>query len=146
VTIQAQILDLMRTLQEETGAALILITHDLGVVAEMADKVAVMYAGRIVESGTLSDIFDDPQHPYTLGLMSSLPTLGGRQDRLVTIPGAVPTPAEMPAGCRFATRCPFAGPDCLERPPLSELSPGHAVACWRAPIEAMAPAQKAQNA
>ncbi len=136
VTIQAQILDLMRTLQAETGAALILITHDLGVVAEMADRVAVMYAGRIVESGSARDIFEDPQHPYTLGLMSSLPSLGDRQERLVTIPGAVPTAAEMPSGCRFASRCPFAGSDCDERPPLAELAPNHAVACWRAPIEA----------
>ncbi len=135
VTIQAQILDLMRTLSTETGAALILITHDLGVVAEMADKVAVMYAGRIVESGSVSDIFDDPQHPYTLGLMSSMPSLAGREERLVTIPGTVPTPADMPTGCRFASRCPFAGADCAERPPLTELSEGHGVACWRAPLE-----------
>jgi len=139
VTIQAQILDLMRTLSSETGAALILITHDLGVVAEMADKVAVMYAGRIVESGSVADIFDDPQHPYTLGLMSSMPSLGGRSDRLVTIPGAVPAPSDMPTGCRFAARCPFAGPDCAAPPPLARLAPGHEVACWRAPLEASAP-------
>ena len=136
VTIQAQILDLMRALQSESGAALILITHDLGVVAEMADKVAVMYAGRIVETGSVRDVFDDPQHPYTLGLISSLPSLGARRGRLVTIPGTVPTPAEMPSGCRFAARCPFVGQDCLERPALTDVTPGHAVACWRAPIEA----------
>ena len=146
VTIQAQILDLMRTLQAETGAALIMITHDLGVVAEMADHVAVMYAGRIVESGSAADIFDNPQHPYTLGLMSSLPTLGGRQGRLVTIPGSVPGADEMPAGCRFAARCPFAGPDCARRPPLAELAPGHAVACWHAPIEAALPRQERASA
>ncbi len=146
VTIQAQILDLMRSLSSETGAALILITHDLGVVAEMADKVAVMYAGRIVESGSVGDVFDDPQHPYTLGLMSSMPSLGARSDRLVTIPGAVPTPAGMPTGCRFAARCPFAGPDCAERPPLAELAPGHEVACWRAPLEAAAPQREARIA
>ncbi len=115
VTIQAQVLDLMRVLSAETGAALILITHDLGVVAEMADRVAVMYAGRVVESGSVAQIFDDPQHPYTLGLMSSLPSLGGRDERLVTIPGAVPSALDMPAGCRFAARCPFAGPDCAAR-------------------------------
>jgi oligopeptide/dipeptide ABC transporter ATP-binding protein len=146
VTIQAQILDLMRTLSSETGAALILITHDLGVVAEMADKVAVMYAGRIVESGSVGDVFDDPQHPYTLGLMSSMPSLGTRSDRLVTIPGAVPTPSGMPTGCRFAARCPFAGPDCAERPPLAELAPGHEVACWRAPLEAAASRMEARIA
>ena len=142
VTIQAQILDLMRTLSSETGAALILITHDLGVVAEMADRVAVMYAGRVVESGTVADIFDDPQHPYTLGLMSSMPSLGGREDRLVTIPGSVPSAADMPSGCRFAARCPFSGPDCARRPPLAELAPGHAVACWRAPLEAAEPPRR----
>jgi oligopeptide/dipeptide ABC transporter ATP-binding protein len=135
VTIQAQILELMRTLSAGTGTALILITHDLGVVAEMADKVVVMYAGRIVESGSVWDIFDDPQHPYTLGLMSSVPSLGQRQEKLVTIPGSVPSAADMPTGCRFAARCPFTGPDCGERPPLAEISPGHAVACWRAPLE-----------
>ena len=135
VTIQAQILDLMRTLTSETGTSLILITHDLGVVAEMADQVAVMYAGRIVETGTAAQIFDDPQHPYTLGLMSSMPSLTGARDRLVTIPHTVPTPADMPPGCRFATRCPLAGPDCARVPPVRELGPGHRVACWRAPLE-----------
>ncbi len=135
VTIQAQILDLMRSLVSETGAALILITHDLGVVAEMADRVAVMYAGRIVESGPVEQIFDDPQHPYTLGLMGSMPALTGTRERLVTIAGRVPTPFDMPVGCRFATRCPFAAEPCSEAPPLTELAPGHRVACWRAPLE-----------
>jgi oligopeptide/dipeptide ABC transporter ATP-binding protein len=107
VTIQAQILDLMRELQEDTGAALLMITHDLGVVAEIADDVAVMYAGRVVESGPVGRIFDEPQHPYTLGLMGSMPAIAGRQGRLMTIPGSVPSPEAMPAGCRFATRCPF---------------------------------------
>ena len=140
VTIQAQILQLMRKLSRETGAALIMITHDLGVVAEMADKVAVMYAGRIVEAGTAAQIFDDPQHPYTLGLMSSMPALGGGRDRLVTIPGTVPAPADMPRGCRFAPRCAFAGPDCAERPPLTDLGAGHMAACRRAPLETSATA------
>lgn len=135
VTIQAQILQLMRNLLVEIGAALILITHDLGVVAEMADKVAVMYAGRIVEAGSAAQIFDDPQHPYTLGLMSSMPALGGRRHRLVTIPGSVPNPLHMPRGCRFASRCPFANEECTRRPALTERLQGHATACWYAPLE-----------
>ncbi|WP_249138981.1 ABC transporter ATP-binding protein [Actibacterium sp. MT2.3-13A] len=135
VTVQAQVLDLMRNLQAESNAALIMITHDLGVVAEMADKVAVMYAGRIVEAGPVKAIFDDPQHPYTIGLMSSMPDLGPRGGRLVTIPGVVPPADAMPEGCRFASRCPFAGPDCAEAPPLSDFGGGHRVACWRAPLE-----------
>lgn len=135
VTIQAQILDLMRSLVSETGAALVLITHDLGVVAEMADRVSVMYAGRIVESGPVTRIFDDPQHPYTLGLMGSMPALTGTRERLVTIAGKVPTPFDMPVGCRFAARCPFAVDRCAEAPQYRELSPGHGVACWRAPLE-----------
>jgi oligopeptide/dipeptide ABC transporter ATP-binding protein len=135
VTIQAQILDLMRTLQSETGAAMILITHDLGVVAEMADKVAVMYAGQIVESGSAAEVFDNPQHPYTIGLMSSLPSLGEREGKLATIPGMVPSAETMPSGCRFAARCPFAVDRCAERPPAREVGAGHRVACWRAPLE-----------
>ncbi len=135
VTIQAQILDLMRNLGRETGAAQIMITHDLGVVAEMADKVAVMYAGRIVEAGTIAEIFDDPQHPYTLGLMCSMPSLAGKGGRLVTIPGTVPSPQDMPAGCRFAARCPFADSACDAPPPFTSLDDGHQVACWHAPIE-----------
>ncbi len=139
VTIQAQILDLMRNLGQETGAAMIMITHDLGVVAEMADAVAVMYAGRIVEAGSTAQIFDDPQHPYTLGLMSSMPSLIGRSERLVTIPGTVPSALDMPAGCRFAARCPFATADCAKAPPLTDLGGGHRVACWHAPLEAAEP-------
>jgi len=136
VTIQAQILALIRRLQEETGTAMILITHDLGVVAEVADHVAVMYAGRIVESGPVEAIFDDPQHPYTIGLMGSVPSLGRRAGRLATIPGAVPPPELLPRGCRFAPRCPFAEPRNFEQlPPVFEPSPGHRVACWEAPLE-----------
>ena len=138
VTIQAQILELMRDLQSETGAAMIMITHDLGVVAEMADKVAVMYGGRIVEAGTTEAVFTDPQHPYTIGLMSSMPSLGDRHDRLVTVPGVVPQPAEMPSGCRFVTRCPFAAPICADVPPLQSCGEDHAVACARAPLETLA--------
>ena len=146
VTIQAQILGLMRALGQETGAALVLITHDLGVVAEMADRVAVMYAGRIVESGTATQIFEDPQHPYTLGLMGSMPALAGPRERLVTIPGTVPPPQAMPPGCRFAPRCPFAGPECAAAPALAEVAPGHAVACWRAPLERAMPSPEARIA
>ncbi|HSF62848.1 MAG TPA: ABC transporter ATP-binding protein [Paracoccaceae bacterium] len=136
VTIQAQILDLMRDLQQDTGTALLMITHDLGVVAEIADDVAVMYAGRIVEYGPVAQIFNEPQHPYTLGLMGSMPALSGRQGRLMTIPGSVPLPADMPAGCRFASRCPFALDACrAQRPPLVGDAHGHAHACLRAPLE-----------
>ncbi len=136
VTIQAQILDLMRELQEETGAALLMITHDLGVVAEIADEVAVMYAGRIVESGPVARIFNEPQHPYTLGLMGSMPAISGRQGRLITIPGSVPGPESMPPGCRFATRCPFATAECdAARPPLVPDAAGGANACIKAPLE-----------
>ncbi|MCK9691489.1 ABC transporter ATP-binding protein [Pseudomonas syringae] len=136
VTIQAQILSLIANLQTETGTAMILITHDLGVVAEVADDVMVMYAGRVVESGPVKTLFDDPQHPYTIGLMGSMPSIGPREGRLPTINGRVPTPAEMPGGCRFAGRCPFVIQRCRdERPPLLELSPGHFAACIRAPLE-----------
>lgn len=136
VTIQAQILSLIANLQAETGTAMILITHDLGVVAEVADAVMVMYAGQVVESGPVKTLFDDPQHPYTIGLMGSMPTIGPREGRLATINGRVPTPAEMPTGCRFAGRCPFVIQACHEaRPPLLELTPGHFAACIRAPLE-----------
>jgi len=136
VTIQAQILDLMRELQDETGAALLMITHDLGVVAEIADEVAVMYAGRVVESGPVGRIFNEPQHPYTLGLMGSMPAIAGRQGRLITIPGSVPGPEAMPPGCRFSTRCPFASAECdAGRPPLVHDDTGHANACLKAPLE-----------
>lgn len=142
VTIQAQIMDLMRELQDETGAALLMITHDLGVVAEIADQVAVMYAGRIVESGPVAQIFDEPQHPYTLGLMGSMPAISGRQGRLLTIPGAVPAPDAMPAGCRFASRCPFVINDCHgARPDLRTANNGQYVACLRAPLDNLVAAE-----
>jgi len=137
VTIQAQILDLIRELQDETGMGTLLITHDLGVVAEVATNVAVMYGGQIVESGPVETVFDDPQHPYTIGLMSSVPRLSGARDRLITVPGTVPSIADMPDGCRFRTRCPFATPDCATRPVLADFSGGHAVACHYAPLEAV---------
>jgi peptide/nickel transport system ATP-binding protein len=135
VTIQAQVLDLMRDLQAETGTAMIMITHDLGVVAEMADTVAVMYAGQIVEIGPAREIFEDAQHPYTIGLMSAVPSVGARSERLVTIPGVVPSAMDMPAGCRFAPRCPFADEICTKMPSLADLGQRHLAACWKAPLE-----------
>lgn len=140
VTIQAQILDLMRDLQKRLGTAIILITHDLGVIAETADEVVVMYAGQIVERAEVKTLFADAQHPYTLGLLASIPRLDEDRDRLQTIEGMVPAPDAMPAGCRFAPRCTVAGEQCRsEMPPLREIMPGHLVACWRAPIEGIAP-------
>ncbi|HET6519047.1 MAG TPA: ABC transporter ATP-binding protein [Geminicoccaceae bacterium] len=136
VTIQAQILDLMRELREATGAAVVLITHDLGVVGEVADEVIVMYAGKVVEQAPVEALLSDPQHPYTLGLLASVPRLDGEPERLTAIQGAVPPPDRFPAGCRFAPRCPFAVARCREaEPPLAELAPGHRAACWRAPLE-----------
>ncbi|MCR0984348.1 ABC transporter ATP-binding protein [Roseomonas populi] len=136
VTVQAQILDLLRELQAETGMSVILITHDLGVVAEMADEVGVMYAGRVVERGTAKDIFEDPQHPYTIGLLGSIPRIEEERERLLSIDGSVPPPFALPSGCRFNPRCPFAIRACTEAdPPLRELAPGHRAACIRAPVE-----------
>jgi peptide/nickel transport system ATP-binding protein len=136
VTIQAQVLDLMRTLREETGTAIILITHDLGVIAELADEVVVMYSGRIVERARVERLFADPQHPYTIGLLGSIPKLHLEQDRLNAIEGQVPTPMTVVQGCRFAPRCPFAVDQCRrEAPPLIDLGDGHEAACWRAPLE-----------
>jgi peptide/nickel transport system ATP-binding protein/oligopeptide transport system ATP-binding protein len=135
VTIQAQILELMRDLRARTGAAIMLITHDLGVVAELAERVVVMYAGRIVEEGPVGAIFDDPQHPYTLGLLGSIPKLDGDDTELATIEGQVPNPAAMPQGCRFHPRCPFAIDRCRdEAPELRAITPGHRASCWRAPL------------
>ncbi|MEO8079050.1 MAG: ABC transporter ATP-binding protein [Caldimonas sp.] len=136
VTIQAQILELMRALQGETGTAVILITHDLGVVAEVADEVAVMYAGRVVEQAPVQALFDEPQHPYTVGLLGSIPRLDVDRRRLASIDGQVPSPLAMPAGCRFADRCPFADAHCrAESPALREVGPAHVAACWKAPLE-----------
>ncbi len=137
VTVQAQILDLLRELQQQSGMAIILITHDLGVVAEMADEVAVMYAGRVVERSTGAAIFDDPQHPYTLGLLGSIPKLEETHERLLAIEGAVPAPFDLPTGCRFHPRCVFEVPACRTiDPPLRTLGAGHEAACIRAPVEA----------
>lgn len=130
VTIQAQILELMRTLQSETGTAVILITHDLGVVAEVADDVVVMYAGRVVERAPVQELFDHPQHPYTIGLLGSIPRLDVERARLASIEGQVPSPLRRPAGCKFAERCPFAIDKCrTEDPPLLDVGPQHQSAC-----------------
>jgi oligopeptide/dipeptide ABC transporter ATP-binding protein len=139
VTIQAQILDLMRELQETYGTAIVLITHDMGVVAENADRVVVMYAGRKVEEAPAANLFDNPGHPYTKGLLGSIPHLDaaaqsdGARARLNEIKGMVPSLFDLPPGCSFAPRCGFATDRCRgEAPVLEELRPGHWVACWHA--------------
>ena len=131
VTIQAQILELLAELRERLGMAIMLITHDLGVVAEVCDRVVVMYAGEVVEQGTAADIFDNPRHPYTQGLMQAIPKLGQRNDRLAVIPGMVPPATAWPVGCRFNTRCPYAWDLTREEhPELFEVSATHASRCW----------------
>jgi peptide/nickel transport system ATP-binding protein len=135
VTIQAQILELMRALRAELGTAIILITHDLGVIAELADDVIVMYAGQVVERCAVPGLFAEPQHPYTVGLLGSIPRLHLEQERLSAIEGFVPDAAAMPEGCRFHPRCPFSVEKCRhEAPPLTQILPGHFAACWRAPL------------
>ena len=135
VTIQAQILDLLQDLQQRLGMAILIITHDLGVIAEVADDVLVMYAGKIVEQAPVGALFADPQHPYTIGLLGSIPRLDVDRERLATIEGTVPSPNNQPKGCRFAPRCPFADRRCHEQPPpLREIGDAHHVACWKAPV------------
>ncbi|MGA1844786.1 MAG: ABC transporter ATP-binding protein [bacterium] len=136
VTIQAQILDLIESLKERIGMSVLIITHDLGVIAEISQKVSVMYAGRIVEHALVRDLFHHPLHPYTIGLLTSLPRLDerkGAKRRLATIPGMVPDLRLMPRGCPFQPRCDRARPHCTEEPPtLAEIQPGHWVSCWEA--------------
>ena len=132
VTIQAQILELLRKLKGEINASIMLITHDLGVIAEMADYVVVMYAGRIVEKGLAKEVFLDPRHPYTIGLMESKPVINKTVDRLYSIPGSVPNPVNMPDYCYFRDRC----EKCVERcqgkyPPEIHVTDTHIVSCWR---------------
>jgi peptide/nickel transport system ATP-binding protein len=135
VTIQAQILELMRALRAELGTSIILITHDLGVIAELADEVMVMYAGKVVERCDAQRLFAEPQHPYTIGLLGSIPRLHLEQERLSAIEGMVPDAAAFPEGCRFHPRCPFAVDQCRrEIPPLEEKAKNHFAACWRAPL------------
>jgi oligopeptide/dipeptide ABC transporter ATP-binding protein len=131
VTIQAQILDLMRTIKKERDMSILLITHDLGVVAEMCDRVVVMYAGKVVEQGRVKDIFRHPSHPYTVGLLHSIPRLEERKEQLASIPGTVPSIEMMPRGCRFAARCEFASQRCVDKEPgLLAAGPGHDARCW----------------
>jgi peptide/nickel transport system ATP-binding protein len=135
VTIQAQILELMRALRAELGTAIILITHDLGVIAEVADDVIVMYAGQVVERCAVPRLFAEPHHPYTIGLLGSIPRLDHEQAQLSAIEGFVPDAAAMPAGCRFHPRCPFSVEKCRrEEPPLMEVAKDHLASCWRAPL------------
>jgi peptide/nickel transport system ATP-binding protein len=135
VTVQAQILGLLDELKRETGTAVVLVTHDLGVVRDHADDVVVMYAGRVAEAAPAARIFARPEHPYTIGLLGAAPRLDGRRARLVSIPGTVPDLLRPPPGCRFAPRCPFAIEACEAAPPLREVAPGHFAACIRAPFE-----------
>jgi oligopeptide/dipeptide ABC transporter ATP-binding protein len=131
VTVQAQILELIKKLQKEFGMAMIMITHDLGVIAEVCDRVAVMYAAKVVEYSTVDEIFYNPRHPYTLGLLNSLPKIGHIKDKLETIEGSVPSATNFPIGCHFCTRCEYADQKCIdEEPPLVEIKTGHSVACW----------------
>ncbi len=138
VTIQAQILALMAQLQQDMGTAIVLITHDLGVVAEVADEVVVMYAGKVVERAPVQALFDTPQHPYTVGLLGAIPRLDLAQHRLASIEGQVPNPMQRPTGCAFAPRCPFAQPRChSQAPALQTVGLDHTSACWRAPLDPM---------
>lgn len=131
VTVQAQVLRLMRELRTDYGMSMLLITHDLGVVAETCDRVAIMYASHIVECGSVRDIFHDPWHPYTIGLLSSMPSSHRPKERLTIIPGQVPRPTHYPTGCNFQSRCSYATETCvLHEPALIRDGSGHAVACW----------------
>jgi oligopeptide/dipeptide ABC transporter ATP-binding protein len=133
VTIQAHILELLTRIQSEMGMAMVLVTHDLGLIAERAHEVAVMYAGRIVEQAETSALFAAPLHPYTQGLMASIPKPGeSRRARLRTIPGSVPRLSDLPVGCTFAPRCDIRGDECAREPDLIEVRPGHKVRCWKA--------------
>jgi oligopeptide/dipeptide ABC transporter ATP-binding protein len=129
VTIQAQILELMNSLQDELGMSILLITHDLGVVAETCDKVVVMYAGKVVEAADVYTLFERPAHPYTIALFASLPSLEGDPDVLPTIPGMVPSAVDFPDGCRFRARCQFATEICAETPATTDLGDGHIAVC-----------------
>jgi len=132
VTIQAQILELLAALRQRHGMAVLLITHDLGVVAEVCDRVVVMYAGQVVETGDVNEIFADPRHPYTRGLLDSLPSIDNPGQRLRSIPGTVPSPIAWPQTCRFMDRCRLAGEGCDVPQALVDLGPGRAARCWRA--------------
>jgi peptide/nickel transport system ATP-binding protein len=133
VTVQAQILDLISKLQSDTGMSVMLITHDFGVVAELCEEVIVMYASRVVEKGSVRQLFSDPLHPYTKGLLQSIPRLGSPKERLHVIEGNVPSAVHLPQGCRFAGRCALADAHCRQvQPELVAYGPGHEAACWKA--------------
>jgi peptide/nickel transport system ATP-binding protein len=133
VVMQAQVLQLLERLRKQLGLALILISHDMGVLAETCDRIAIMYAGRVVEIGPVADVFASPQHPYTKRLLDTLPVIGGRRGLAAPIPGAPPGLGEEPEGCNFRPRCPYAKPECAADPALRELAPGRAAACHFAP-------------
>jgi oligopeptide/dipeptide ABC transporter ATP-binding protein len=146
VTIQAQILELLAELQTRVGMSILLITHDLGVIAESATRVLVMYAGQIVEEAPVRTLFDAAHHPYTEGLLSAMPRLGDRRERLTVIPGTVPSPTQWPAGCRFHDRCAYAWDRCrTDAPPLYQIGAGHVSRCHLAaePARRRAPAAAA---
>jgi oligopeptide/dipeptide ABC transporter ATP-binding protein len=134
VVMQAQILQLLERLREELGLALLLISHDLGVLAETCDRIAVMYAGRIVETGSVRAVFDSPQHPYTQRLLASQPLIGGPRELAPPLPGAPPEPGHWPTGCRFRTRCPLAADVCEQDPALRALGPEQSAACHFAEV------------
>jgi peptide/nickel transport system ATP-binding protein len=139
VTIQAQVLDLMRVLKQKTNAGIVLISHDLGVIAEICDEVAVMYAGEIVEHAPVDVLFKAPQHPYTIGLLASIPRLDRKVDTLATIEGSLPDMSAIPHGCRFAPRCPFASDVCVSQvPPIVAVGAKHWSRCVKAPLEVAA--------
>jgi len=142
VTIQAQILDLLRGLNADFGTAIVLISHDLGVIGAVCRRTAVMYAGEVVEEGPTADLLAEPRHPYTWALINAVPRIDrplGADRRLTSIEGAPPDALNLPPGCRFAPRCPFRVARCAEDPALREVAPGHAAACWRAPLDAVLP-------
>ena len=130
VTIQAQIIALMKKLQREHGTSIMMITHNMGLVAEMADDIAVMYMGRIVEYGSIRQVMKSPAHPYTQGLLKAVPVLGMKKDRLYSIKGSTPSLVDRPAGCEFASRCEYATEACRQVPQAVEVEPGHQVRCW----------------
>lgn len=130
VTIQAQVIDLMDNLKRQFNTSVLLVTHDLGIVAEICDRVAIMYAGEIIECGTISDIYSNMLHPYTKGLFGSIPNLTVETSRLQPVNGMMPDPTRLPEGCRFKTRCPYVHESCDTAPPVCQYSPGHIVKCW----------------
>ena len=136
VTIQAQVLEMMNQMKQELGTSMMLITHDLGVVAHMCDRVMIVYAGEIVELGTLEQIYEDTRHPYTIGLFGALPKLNGNSRRLVSIPGLMPDPTDLPSGCKFAPRCPKATEQCQNSlPPLVDIGGAHLLRCFHGKVE-----------